>query len=407
DARRSIGATLPEALRAAGWRTAAVSDFAGDIFTRAPLGFDEVDAPRFDLFTVVEQQILSAHVNLLPYAASRPGAALFPAMRAMAELDDPALLVERAIARLDRLAPQPFFLTVFFSATHTPYVGPEPYWRRFADARYRGPFRYLKQPLPQTAVLPPDDARQVQALYDGALAATDDAIARLLRRLDDDGLTRDTIVVLLGDHGENLYDVPGRGMGHGDHLWGSLGDHVPLVIVDPRRAPREVRALVRDVDLAPTLAHLVGVAAPPGDGVDLAPLVDGARDSLDLHAFAETGLWLLEGGPGYRRADRLPYPDVWNATEAAADGDLSLQPRWEQAQLDAKCRAVRTDRWKLVYQPAPDGAHWRLFDLAADPAERRDVAAEHPAETASLRRELEPWITADGRTTLRPDAPAP
>src|SRR5581483_11264496 len=320
-------------------------------------------APRFDLFTVVEQQILSAHVNLLPYAASRPGAALFPAMRAMAELDDPALLVERAIARLDRLAPQPFFLTVFFSATHTPYVGPEPYWRRFADARYRGPFRYLKQPLPQTAVLPPDDARQVQALYDGALAATDNAIARLLRRLDDDGLTRDTIVVLLGDHGENLYDVPGRGMGHGDHLWGSLGDHVPLVIVDPRRAPRDVRALVRDVDLAPTLAHLVGVAAPPGD----------------------------------RRADRLPYPDVWNATEAAADGDLSLQPRWEQALLDAKCRAVRTDRWKLVYQPAPDGAHWRLFDLAA----------EHPAETASLRRELEPWITADGRTTLRPDAPAP
>jgi arylsulfatase A-like enzyme len=403
-ARRAIGPSLPDALRSAGVRTAVVTDFAGEIFARTPIGFDDVDAPLLDLYAIVEQQIVSAHPSVLPYVTSRAGQALFPSTRSMAELNDPALLAARAEAELDRLAGGPFFLTVFFSASHSPYVGPAPYYRRFADAHYRGPFRYLKQPLPQLPALPPVEARQVQALYDGALAATDDAVARLLRRLDEHGLTRRTVVVLLGDHGENLFDVPGRGMGHGDHLWGSLANHIPLVIVDPARAPRDVDGVVRDVDLAPTLARLTGVAPPPSDGVDLAPLLDGARGSLDLDAYAETGLWLLESGPGYRRDDRLPYPNLWNATEAAADGDVFLQPRWERPAIDAKYRSLRSGAWKLVYQPAPDGAHWRLFDLIIDPAEQRDVAAAHPVELTALRTKLTTWITSDG-TKLLPDAP--
>jgi len=94
---------------------------------------------------------------------------------------------------------------------------------------------------------------------------------------------------------------------------------------------------------------------------------------------------------------------VWNSTEAAEDGDVFLQPRWEAQQRLAKVRAIRTLRWKLVYQPAPDGAHWRLFDLDADPEQREDVAAAHPAELAELRPKLEAFITADG-TPLQPDA---
>ena len=132
--------------------------------------------------------------------------------------------------------------------------------------------------------------------------------------------------------------------------------------------------------------------APPGDGVDLAPLLDGTRDTLDLDAYEESGLWLLTSGPGYRAADRLPYPDLWHSTEAAADGDVFLQPRWEQPSTDAKVRAIRTPRWKLVYQPAPDGAHWRLFDVVDDFDQRRDVAAEHPDVVAALRGKLEAWM---------------
>lgn len=390
--RAAIGPSLPSKLRAAGVRTAVVSDFAGEIFSRTPIGFDDVDVPRLDLFALIDEQILSAHPNLLPYAATRLGRRLSKSTGIMAELEDPVALADRAADELHRLAGAPFFLTVFFSAPHTPYAAPTPYWHRFADPEYRGPFRYLKQPLPQLAVLPPVEARQVQALYDGSVAACDDAVARLLARLDAEGVADDTIVVLLGDHGENLFDVPGRGMGHGDHLWGDLANHIPLVIADGKHAPHDVGGMVRDVDLAPTLAALVGVAAPPGDGVDLAPLLAGERDSLDLAAYEESGLWLLTAGPGYRAADRLPYPDLWHATEVAADGDIFLRPELERISTDAKVRAVRTPAWKLVRQPALDGVHLRLFDVAADPAERADVAAAHPDVVAELGARLDAWM---------------
>ena len=386
-ARLAIGASLPSVLRASGYRTAVVSDFAGEIFSRTPIGFDTVDVPLMNLDTIVGEQLLNAHPNVLPYAATRLGRHLFPATGITAELEDPMALADRAAAQLDRFAGAPFFLTVFFSAPHTPYAAPTPFWRKFADAGYRGPYRYLKQPLPQLAVLPPEEARQVQALYDGAVASVDAAIARLLARVDEH-----TIVVLLGDHGENLFDVPGRGMGHGDHLWGDLANHIPLVIADGKHAPRDVDGIVRDVDLAPTLGALMGVAAPAGDGVDLSPLLDGTRESLELSSFEESGLWLLESGPGYRAGDRLPYPDLWHSTEAADDGDIFLQPRFEGPSTDAKVRAIRTPRWKLVYQPAPDGVHWRLFDLAADPEQRRDVADAHPEVLAELRAKLGEWL---------------
>ncbi|MGH7298670.1 MAG: sulfatase family protein, partial [Polyangiaceae bacterium] len=405
EALQAIGPTLPSALGAAGWRTAAVSDFAGEIFSRVPLGFGEVDAPRFDLEGIMDETMLGAHVHLLPYAASSLGEKVFPAMRLMAELDDPALLADHAVDALERSPGQPFFLTVFFSATHTPYPSPAPYYDALADPAYEGPYRYLKEPLPLLPSLPPEQVRQVQALYDGALMATDHAIARLLRRLDEDGLAKSTIIVLLGDHGENLFDVPGRGMGHGDHLATDIANRIPLVVVDPTRAfpPHDVEGIVRDVDLAPTLAALLGVEAPRGDGMDLTPMLRGERDSFDLDACAETGLWLIRSGPGFTRNERLPYPEVWQITDAGPDGDLFLKPEWEQAVVTAKHRCIRTPRWKLLYQPTPSGPRWRLFDMAADPYQLRDVADEHPAEVAQLRAKLEPWITLDGRTQVQPD----
>src|SRR6185369_15022920 len=152
-ARESIGPSLPSLLRERGWRTAAVADYAGEIFSRAPLGFSHVEAPRQDLFTVAGEQLLNGHPSVLPYASTRLGRRLFPSLGIMAELEDPLALAERAAAQLDEGGP--FFLTVFFSAPHTPYASQK--WNQFADPDYRGPFRYLKQPLPQQAALPPDE----------------------------------------------------------------------------------------------------------------------------------------------------------------------------------------------------------------------------------------------------------
>jgi arylsulfatase A-like enzyme len=400
--RAAIGPALPSALHAAGYRTAVISDYAGEIFSRTPLGFDHVEVPYFDMKTIVAQRGLQVHPNVLPYATSELGRRLFPAVDAMPELSDPARLAGRAIAELEHARTQPLFLTVFFSAAHFPYAAPDPYYRRYGASDYDGPYRYQKPPL-APAPANERDRTQIRALYDGAIAATDDAIARILDRLQRDGLADDTIVVVLADHGENLYDLPERGMGHGDHLHGSAADHVPWIVLDPRHrfAAHDVAGIVRDVDLAPTLARLVGVMPPPSDGVDLAPLLGGDRATLGLHAFTETELWFTSNGPGFGPDERLPYPTITGFTDLAPDDDIFMRPEWEDTVVVAKHRAVRSERWKLVYQPTRGGARWSLHDVIADPDERIDVLDAHPDVVAPLRHELQAWMLGDARMTWR------
>ena len=56
--------------------------------------------------------------------------------------------------------------------------------------------------------------------------------------------------------------------------------------------------------------------------------------------------------------------------------------------------AVRTPRWHLVSIKGGAAPAWELFDLAADPGEKTNVAAAHPAVVAQLAREYDAWWTA-------------
>jgi arylsulfatase A-like enzyme len=413
EERARIGPSLPAALAAAGWRTAVVSDYAGEIFTRTELGFQTVDAPRFDMHTIVALRGLQIHPNAMPYAAGLAEAA-FPFVRALSERADPALLAERADRRLRELASdgRPFFETVFFSTPHFPYAAPWPDYQRFVDPLYEGPFLYDKPPL-SPAPVGPEDARHIQGLYDGAVAAVDRQIARLLQTLEETGAAEHTIVVLLADHGENLWEDPRAGMGHGDHLIGERATRVPLLVFDPRHggeraiASRDIDAIVRDVDLVPTLAALCGIASPLTDGVDLAPLLYHEQDDLGLPAFAETEYWFVPSGPGFGADERMPYPAVTGATELAADGDIYMRPEIEPAVIAAKHRALRLGDWKLVYRPTRAGVSLSLYDLSHDPDERIDVAGRFPERFGELRDRLYGWMLADPAEVRRGDFVVP
>ena len=299
-------------------------------------------------------------------------------------------------------------MTVFFSTGHIPYAAPAPYYRRFADPGYRGPFRYHKPPLLEGST--PADIAQVRALYDGAMAANDAGVAALLGGLRELGLDKSTIVVLLADHGENLYDEPGRGMGHGDHLEGDHSLRVPLLVYDPvhRFAPHAVPGLVRDIDVLPTLLGLLGAAAPAGelDGVSLLPLLRGEKSSLGLTAFAETELWFTPAGPGFLADQRLPYPDVTATTAIAADDDIAVADRYRELVTVAKHRALRTEQHKLIYRPTRDGPRYSLYDVQRDPRELHDLSAQQPQLLAKLQAELfrllakDPSVVIDGGFVL-------
>jgi arylsulfatase A-like enzyme len=400
---------LPQRLAQAGYATGVVSDYAGDIFGRIELGFGRVDTPTFDFRQLIRQRALERETPLLPVLHSQLGRTLFPVMRELNDAADPMLLAGDVASALHVLKDKPFFLTVFFSTAHFPYAAPAPFYAKYTDPAYRGRFKYHK-PVGLGAEAPPDaaDVTQIRALYDGAVSAVDDAAARILRALESEGLAGDTIVVVTADHGETLYES-GHGAGHGDHLFGDEGTHVPLVVYDPRIAPagagagasaaRHVARIARDVDIAPTLYALTGVA-PPGDldGTSLVPeLAPGSGAVAPRFAYAESELWFTEEILGVPPELRMPYPGIFALTEIDARHNAEIVMRRDMQAVTrmARHRMVRDERSKLVYVPTRTGVKYMLFDTVADPAEVKDVAAAHPDEVARLRAELWAWMLRD------------
>jgi len=173
-------------------------------------------------------------------------------------------------------------------------------------------------------------------------------VDRVLGRIRDEtvrlGLDENTVIVFASDNGYFLGE-----RGYADKwLMYEPSIRVPLVVFDPR-APRESRGLVRrdlvlNIDLGPTLMDLAGVAVPPqAQGRSLKPLLGRRTPAWRSEIFCEE-LW--------------DHPEI---------------PRSE---------CVRTARWKYIQYPGhPE--YVELFDLAADPDEKRNLAG-YPAQARVL-----------------------
>lgn len=352
---------LPTRFARDGYATAALGD-DGAVLRRLDLGFAEVAAPGRDS----RDEALARQTPLLPLLATSVGRRFFPAMSGLREARDPRLLADDAARRMHVLKQRPFLLTVTFSTALAPYVAPATYAAKYTDRSYRGRFRYL-----QSAGAPADEAdgAQIRALHDGAVRAVDDGVARLLEALADEEIGASTIVVVTAEPGHTL-----------------LGDeslHVPLVVFDPRRgAPIRSDAIVRDVDLAASLYALTSVALPSDlDGRSLVPLLEGKPDQPRL-AFSESA---PANDPP--RAVALPLP--------AALGPI------------ARHRAVRDERYELVYVPTRKGAAYALFDAVSDPARSHDLAPARPEVVDRLRPALVTWMLSDPGTRLQGDLVVP
>jgi arylsulfatase A-like enzyme len=394
---------LPQRLARAGYATGVVADHAGDVFGRIDLGLERVDAPSFALDHQLRQSALERETPLLPLLDSQLGRRLFPAMRGLRDAADPMLVADDVATALHAMKGKPFFLAVSFATPGAPYAAPAPYYVKYTDPDYRGRFKYHAAAGPaDDAPVDAADVKQLRALYGGAVSAVDDAVGRALRALEREGLADNTIVVVTADHGETLHDN-GHGRGHGDHLFGDEGTHVPLVIVDPRiaRGSGSGRAggMARDVDLAPTLYELAGVSPPADlDGRSLVRALRGG-ELEPRFAYAETELWLTEAIPGLAPELRMPYPAVSEliVRDARHPDDRVVRPETLPLTRMARHRMIRDERWKLVYVPTRKGVRYMLFDTVVDPGETRDVAALKPDEVARLKTELWAWMLADPR----------
>jgi arylsulfatase A-like enzyme len=385
---------LPAMLKDKGWATAVVADSAGDIFPRIELGFDYVDAPGFNFQTLGKMHGLEIHTHLLPYIANPIGREIFPILKEFANLGNPAFVGREVKHRLKEfLREERFMLAAFFSGTHFPYSPPWPYYRMYTAPGYRGLSKYSKfNKINVEEVITDQDIRQIGAVFDGAIRATDDAVAGIMEALEDYGLDKNTVIVFIADHGENLYEHEYM-MGHGEHLRGRYSLKIPLIIYDPRREypVRVVRSRLRSIDLMPTLLDLLEMPIPEGlPAVSLKPLMEGAPDNLDLPVYAETGLWFVQDGPGFFQRQRIRYPDVTGVCwfEPHYDYEVVIRDDWQDFTEVAKHRMLIHGDYKVIYNPLPDGVKWELYDLSKDPEERHDLSGERPAELEGMKKEL-------------------
>jgi arylsulfatase A-like enzyme/Tfp pilus assembly protein PilF len=197
---------------------------------------------------------------------------------------------------------------------------------------------------PHTPYDPPEPYRsRYPSAYDGEIARSDEIVGEFLKFLKSRGLYEKAVIVFLSDHGEGLND-------HGEEEHGVLlyreAIRVPLLVKLPksRRAGEVVAAPVALIDVFPTVAAVLGVEAPAG----------------------LPGISLLagRGADGSRR--------VYSET---------LYPRLHLGWSDLA--SLEDERYQYIEAPRPE-----LYDMVADPLEKKDLAAGLPLAFRSMRLEL-------------------
>jgi len=270
--------------------------------------------------------------------------------------------VRSGLEWLGRDPERPAFLFLHTYQVHHPYI-PDPLLLAVFDAGYAGPLpgEISKDLLLSInrgeQVINERDLDHIRAAYDAEIRSVDEAFGELLRGLETLGLADNTLLVFTSDHGEEFGE-------HGVVGWHShtLFDEllrVPLLIrfPDGLESGRTVEAQVRLLDIAPTVAAVVGLEAPPSfEGVDLRRVIDGR--STPLPALSQLDLPVGERVISMRTLNWKLYPRAAMTGNPFSDSKPPFMTRVKN----------RYQRWRHPFV---------FFDLANDPGETTDVLAEN------------------------------
>jgi arylsulfatase len=308
---------------------------------------------------------------------------------------------QRAIEWLEKTRRDPFFLAMHYWDTHTPY---QPLKPEYVNLFYQGdPTVKNKGSLdafyanPQVERWPAgwlgdiltsykgtktgsrvEDLNFITAHYDAEVRTTDDGVRELCESLQKNGLWDDTLLVIFGDHGEELGE---HGIFFDHHGLYDSNLHVPMILHWPKglkgHEGRRVSSMTQHQDICATVLDAIGAPVPTDvvEGRSLLPLARGQQATSH-----------------------------WGHTLMACEG--TWQAKW----------ALRTSEYKLIVSREPD-LHGKppveLYDLLEDPGEKRDLAEREPDLTKRLleqfnqnlikmmtQRGLEHDLIAPGMLTL-------
>ena len=313
-------------------------------------------------------------------------------------------ITELAIEFIEESQDGPFFLYLSHFAVHDPIQGredlveryreklaraeppaepafilegnpddPEPLSRAELDALHQAPSHVEHRVLPQRTVKIKQHQDNVE--FAAMVTAVDDSMGRVLRTLEELGLTGTTIVVFYSDNGgmaaanfgnprrvvdpdrlDTAYSTSNLPLRGAKGWLYEGGIRVPLIVKWPGAgqtgAVREEPVI--SPDFYPTLLEMAGLPARPDQHVD------GV-------SFAEA----LTGGAFEREAVYWHFPHYSNHGMQSPGG------------------AIRDGAFKLLEYF--ENGTVQLFDLADDPGEQHDLAAEAPARASELRARLQAW----------------
>jgi arylsulfatase A-like enzyme len=269
--------------------------------------------------------------------------------------------VDAARATQDRV---PLFLYLHFVDAHSPNRPPPPYDRLY-PTRDGAPHQEIDHawPFDRGAGIEGEEFEirrsHKLALYDGSLRFVDDQLRRLAAHLAGAGLADRFVWVVAADHGEEFWDhvaferahleqpAGWIGVRHGHTLFGELLD-VPLLLWGPGVPQARVPQQVRNLDVAPTVLGLAGIAPP------------ASMRGIDVVAALRTRT--LRSLPAYSTS--IAYGHDARSLE---EGELKL----------------------VVYGPSQAGQRAFLFARPAGALEDTDLSLQEPARAAALHHELD------------------
>ncbi len=254
---------------------------------------------------------------------------------------------------------KPFYCTITPNAPHAPLdVRPED------EARYK------------------DKVKQANvAKFFGMIANIDDNVGRLLDKLKEWGLEKDTLVVFMNDNGGTagapIFNAGMRGQKVTPWLGGTRASSFwrwPGTL-----KPGDCDRLAAHIDFLPTLAELAG-----------AKLSDDVKKQVEGRSLVP----LLQN-PKAEWADRTLFTHVGRWPKGAKVDDHKY----------AGC-SVRAPQWHLV-SAGKGKQKWELFDVLADYGEKTDVAEKHPDVVKKLNAEYDTWWASLPPYLVNEDAVGP
>ncbi len=258
---------------------------------------------------------------------------------------DASHVTNAAISWLSSESNKPFFMWLHYFDTHAPYrkhestkledkYGEHSFLEKLDNEKNE---KVLRQSLPM-----------IKRLYADEVAFIDTHIGRIIDTLKNNNQFNNTLIIVISDHGEELYD---HEFFHGHYL--SLYEsvlHVPLIFHFPKKLPGGIRIsqLVESIDILPTVMAICGMPLKTNfSGHDLSFAMEGQTTLSQRFGFSQREPYIgMPGGVAY---------------------------------------AVRDNEWKYIYFYR---MQHKLFNLITDPEEKNNLIEEEPEQAAFFSKLL-------------------